>query len=131
MRLEGLQIDRTVGPCQGLISDIEINYLLQVLECVYSKTRMHLSISQGNIEMDCFRNDLLLQAASPSHYELINKAYVTEEEIRERPDEVYEAEEDYRGRGDGELTFLRGAIIRNVEQDLDHVGWSVNLSCRL
>ena len=63
------------------------------------------------------------QASSPSHYELINKAYVTEEEIRERPDEVYEAEEDYRGRNEGELTFLRGAIIRNVEQDPDHVGW--------
>ena len=65
------------------------------------------------------------QASAPSHYELINKAYVTEEEIRERPDEVYEAEEDYRGRGDGELTFLRGAIIKNVEQDPDHVGWLV------
>merc|ERR1712003_142445 len=63
------------------------------------------------------------EASSPSHYELINKAYVTEEEIRERPDEVYEAEEDYRGRNEGELTFLRGAIIRNVEQDPDHVGW--------
>ena len=35
-----------------------------------------------------------LQASSPSQYELINKAYVTEEEIRERPDEVYEAEEE-------------------------------------
>ena len=65
------------------------------------------------------------QASAPSHYELINKAYVTEEEIRERPDEVYEAEEDYRGRGDTELTFLRGAIIKNVEQDPDHVGWLV------
>ena len=64
-----------------------------------------------------------LQASSPSQYELINKAYVTEEEIRERPDEVYEAEEDYRGRGDNELTFLRGSIIRNVDQDPDYVGW--------
>ena len=66
-----------------------------------------------------------LQVDSPADYQLVNQEYVTEEEIRERPDEVYEAEEDYHGKGEDELTFLRGAIIRNVEQDLNHVGWYI------
>ena len=68
---------------------------------------------------------LFCQVNTPADYQLLNQEYVTEEEIRERPEEVYEAEEDYHGRADDELTFLRGAIIKNVEQDLDHVGWWV------
>ncbi|KAL5261405.1 hypothetical protein ACHWQZ_G007194 [Mnemiopsis leidyi] len=106
-----------------VIGKSQFEGLTQLIE--YYKKRP-LYITKNNQEIKLTKPVEMIpldEASAPSHYELINKAYVTEEEIRERPDEVYEAEEDYRGRGDGELTFLRGAIIKNVEQDPDHVGW--------
>ncbi|XP_063682125.1 1-phosphatidylinositol 4,5-bisphosphate phosphodiesterase delta-1-like isoform X2 [Bolinopsis microptera] len=106
-----------------VIGKSQFEGLTQLIE--YYKKRP-LYITKNNQEIKLTKPVEMIplnEASSPSQYELINKAYVTEEEIRERPDEVYEAEEDYRGRGDNELTFLRGSIIRNVEQDPDYVGW--------